>query len=90
MTFTSLPVLHRLHPNAKLDPSVKIVQHGEETYLPLCRDCDAFELTMSLVTDLHDRVAQLDNEYLRTIEERSTSWERHEHDDEPTPGAWRA
>ena len=86
-TFTGLPVLHRLAERAKVDNS-KVVTYNNERFLPLCRDCDAHETLMSLVVDLTDRVAQLDNDYLQTIEDRARRWNSLQ-EDEPTPEAWR-
>ena len=86
-TFTGLPVLHKLAQRAKIDDS-KVITYNNERYLPLCRDCDAYETLMSLVVDLSDRVAQLDNDYLQTIVDRASRWNTPQ-EDESTPDAWR-
>ena len=85
--FTSLPILHKLDRRVHLDPS-NLIHYKGDGYLPLCKDCDAHETLMSLVMDIHDRVSQLDNEYLRTVEERASRCGANR-EDEPTPEAWR-
>ena len=86
-TFTGLPVLHRLAEKARIDDS-KVVTYNKERFLPLCRDCDAYETLMSLVTDLTERVDQLDNQYLQQVEDRARQ-RNTQQEDEPTPDAWR-